>query len=100
LKHRAKLSISDKLEIAHKVIIDLEMQSDIAREYRVSNSRVSEIVKAAKKKPETMREAIEEEHGKAQQIFQLHHFIETLFAEDYVIVRANDVRELFNACYG
>jgi predicted nucleic acid-binding protein len=95
-----KLSTSDKLAIAHKAIINLEMQSDISKEYRVSNSRVSEIVKAVKKKPEMTREAIEEEHGKAQQIFQLHHFIEGLFAESYVIERANDVRELFNATYG
>jgi xylose isomerase len=100
LKHRAKLDTSEKLGIAHKVIIDLEIQSDVAREYRVSNSRVSQIVKAAKKKPEMMREAVEEEDRRVQQIFQLHHFIKGLLAEDYVIVRANDVRELFNACYG
>jgi hypothetical protein len=47
-----------------------------------------------------IKEGIEEEHGKVQQIFQLHYFIESLFAEGYVIERANDVRELFNATYG
>jgi hypothetical protein len=100
LKHRAKLDTSDKLGIAHKVIIDGEVQSDVAKEYRISNSRVSQIVKASKKKPEMTREAIEEEHGRVQQIFQLHHFINNLLADGYVIERANDVRELFNAHHG
>jgi hypothetical protein len=58
LKHRKKLNTSDKLEIAHKVVMDLEKQVDVAREFSISASRVSEIVKEARKQPEVIREAI------------------------------------------
>jgi hypothetical protein len=35
-KGRKKLDLSDKLAIAQKVVIDLETQADVARNYQVS----------------------------------------------------------------
>ena len=31
-----KISISDKIQIVHKVIVDLELQQEVAKEFRVS----------------------------------------------------------------
>jgi hypothetical protein len=41
LKHKAMLDDTEKLEIAHKVIIGMEKHSEVASEYQVSNARVS-----------------------------------------------------------
>ena len=40
-KHRTKISNSDILQIAYKVIIDHEKHADVAREYRVGSARIS-----------------------------------------------------------
>ena len=40
-KYTSKLSNSDILMIAHKVFVQQEKQSDLAKEFRVSKARIS-----------------------------------------------------------
>jgi hypothetical protein len=44
-KRREKLDLKDKLAIAQKVVIGLETQAGVARNYQVSQARVSAIVR-------------------------------------------------------
>jgi hypothetical protein len=41
LKQRAKLSLQDKLQILKRVVIDKEMEAEVAKEFRTSKARVS-----------------------------------------------------------
>ena len=45
MKKRAKLSDLDQLDIAHKVLIEKSYHTEVAREYRISASRISAIIK-------------------------------------------------------
>jgi hypothetical protein len=40
-KHRKKLKTQEKLEILKKVVIEKEMEKEVAREFRISIARVS-----------------------------------------------------------
>ena len=44
LKNRPKISNDEILQIAHRVIIEHEKQAEVAREFRITSSRVSQIV--------------------------------------------------------
>ena len=41
VKNRAKVSVNEKLDIAYKAIVEKEKVADLAREYRVTNARIS-----------------------------------------------------------
>ena len=48
IKNQPKLSNSDILDIAHKAIVVGDQQQIIAKEYRISSARVSQIVRRVK----------------------------------------------------
>lgn len=56
LKKRAKLTDTEALTIAYKVLIDKEYQTDVAKTYRISVPRVSAIVKKASNNPRIFHE--------------------------------------------
>ena len=43
LKNRAKLSTEEKVNIAHRVLVGHELQGDVARDFGVTRSRISQI---------------------------------------------------------
>ena len=47
IKKREKLSEIDQLSIVHSVLVEMEYQTDVAKGYRVSTSRVNQIIKKA-----------------------------------------------------
>ena len=49
MKQKAKLNGLDHLDIAYKVLVEHHYQSEVAKEYRISASRVSSIVKSISK---------------------------------------------------
>ena len=49
IKHRQKVSDTEKLQIVHKVLVQFEKQPDVAKEYRISAARVCQLVKQARK---------------------------------------------------
>jgi len=50
------LSVDDKINIVHKVLVEFKYQQDVAKEYRISLNHVSQLVHKARKKPEFLRE--------------------------------------------
>ena len=55
-KKPPKISTSQKLEISDRVVRGCEAMKDLAIEFRISTSRVCNIVAELKKKPEVIRE--------------------------------------------
>ena len=96
-KHRAKITIDDQLEIAKKAILDCEPVRDLAKEYRVSQSRISNIISQARKKPEILRERISREAEKAERNEDLVGFIEDKLQSGEVVQRAEDVKLAYEA---
>jgi len=45
MKKRPKVTDTEKISIAYSVLVEKEFQTDIAKGYRLSNSRVNAIVK-------------------------------------------------------
>ena len=56
MRKRGKISDSEALTIAYKVLIDKEYQADVAKAHRTSASRVSTIVKKASNNPRIFEE--------------------------------------------
>ena len=97
LKHRAKLETKEKLDIAYRVIKENELIADLAKEFRVSQARVSQIVSQARKKPEVLAENINKDAEKARTKEDLATFIEALAKSGRMIERAADVKQLYEA---
>jgi len=51
-----KLTLEEKIEISHKVICQGELQADVAKEYRLSKTYVSNIVNRSWKNPKYIGE--------------------------------------------
>jgi Trp operon repressor len=54
----SRLSLDEKMTIVNRIVIGLESQTDLAKEYRVSKAAISVMLKSIKKTPEAIREAI------------------------------------------
>ena len=50
--------LSTKLKIGHRVLIQKESQSDLAKEFRVSPKFISQLIASLKKKREMMHEMV------------------------------------------
>ena len=94
-KHTAKITTMQQLDIADRVIRGCEPISDLAKEFRVSQSRISQIVSLVRKKPEVIRERISKETEQAMEDEDLALFVETKLDKGEVLVRADDVRKDF-----
>ena len=55
------MTVADKVNIVHKVIIQGHPNKDVAREYRVTASYVSTLVQKARKKPKFLSEMVQEQ---------------------------------------
>ena len=53
-KKRQKIQASEILSIAYRVLIEKEFQTNVARAYRISSSRVSGILKKIMNNPGTL----------------------------------------------
>ena len=47
LKKRSKVSDTEKLSIAHAVLVEKEFETEVAKAFRLSNARINAIVKQA-----------------------------------------------------
>lgn len=70
------------------MIRDCEPLADLAKEFRVSVSRISAIATEARRKPEVLRERISREAEKAERDVELADFVEEKLQDGEVIVRA------------
>ena len=52
------MTVAEKIEIVHKVVIEHEFQKDVAREYRVKNGVINQIVRKARKRPQLLDELV------------------------------------------
>ena len=59
------LTVHEKLDIAHKVLVENELRKDVAKEYRISYQVVNRIVDKVKKKPGWLTEIISQHEEKA-----------------------------------
>ena len=55
-KHRPKISNRDILTIAYRVLVEYEKMADVAKEFRTSTARVSQIIKRVKQNKEVFAE--------------------------------------------
>ena len=61
-KNRGKMgriTIGEKIELAHKVICGYHTHEYVAREMKISRSTVSELIRKIRKNPELLHELIE-----------------------------------------
>lgn len=86
-----------QLNIAERVIRGYEPISDLAKEFRVSPGRISQIVSLIRKKPEVVRERISKEAEKAREDEDLAQFVEAKLQNREVLQRAEDVRKDFES---
>ena len=75
-----------QLDIADRVIRGCEPISDLAKEFRVSQSRISQIVSLVRKKPEVIRERISKLAEKSMEDEDLALFVETKLDKGEVLV--------------
>ena len=53
-----RFSLEEKLEVAHEVIVEGEIQKEVAKKYRVSVKVVSALINKIRRKPELLRDLI------------------------------------------
>ena len=75
-KHSKKITTLRRLEIADKVITGQEFIADVAKEYRVTPARISQIVQKMRKQPEEVVDDINEHYDKALEDEAIASFIE------------------------
>ena len=57
-RRRPKLTVAEKLEIVHKMLVGYEHQQDVAKEFRVSRQLIQLLVNKARKKKDFVDELI------------------------------------------
>ena len=55
-RSKGQISLKEKIEITKKVLVDYVKQADVAREYRVTIGRISQLVKLSRKNPKYLNE--------------------------------------------
>ena len=99
-KHHARITVTQKLEIADRVVRGCEPIKDLAMEFRVSPSRISNIVREMRTKPELVREQINQEATKALTDENLAAFVDEKLNRGELIQRAEDVMTQFEESSG
>ena len=79
------------------MIKENELIADLAKEFRVSKARVSQIVSQVRKKPAVLTEEIKKDAEKARSREDLATFVEALVNNGKTIERAADVQQLYKA---
>ena len=73
---------------------------DLAKEFRVSPARISNIVKELKTKPEVIREKIAQEADKALTDEKLADFVDDKLSNGEMVERAEDIMNQFEESGG
>ena len=73
---------------------------DLAKEFRVSSARISNIVKEIRTKPEVIREKIAQEADKALTDESLADFVDEKLDNGEMIERAEDIQRQFEESGG
>ena len=100
IKNRLKLSNKDILEIAHKAIVVGDQQNGIAREYRVSPARVSQIVRKVKANRQVLQEMREADVQKSDRRSTIRQVIEQMVQQTDHVSCADEVRWILEHNFG
>ena len=104
LKRRGRkpktLGLNQKLEIVHRVLVGGESQSDLAKDFRVSQSLISNLVTKVRKKPELLRELISKRAEKQLGDLELADFIEDRMKQGVQIRTVKQTSEDYETASG
>ena len=64
MRKNRNLSITEKVDISHKVLVLHESQTEVAREYRVTTSCVCHIIRKSRSNSKYLEELMAERDGK------------------------------------
>ena len=91
IKNRPKLSNRDILAIAHKAIVSGDQQQAIAREYRISSARVSQLVNRVKANRPVLEEMMLEDVRKSDRRAVIKQVIGQMVLQTDHMSSANEV---------
>jgi hypothetical protein len=83
------------MQIAERVIMGQESQTDLAKELRLSTAAISVIVQMARKKPEVIREAIASRAEKLYEENTLADYIENFILENGQINNLKEIKDSY-----
>ena len=95
-RRRAVLSVDEKINIVHKVLVEFEYQKDVAKEYRISIQTVSTLVSKAKKKPEFLRELWDKRSKKEEKVTAAVQNVSQMINNHEIIDSADKVTTTLN----
>ena len=84
-KRRGPVTLNEKIDIVHRVLIGFEKHADVARELRVAPSVVAMVIYKAKQKKEVLRELLNKREEAASRRETIKAFTEGLNARRVVI---------------
>ena len=87
------MSVSDKIDIVHRVLIQNETHASTAKEHRVSALVVGKLMKKARQNPRFIEEMVSEREGKTILDTILSQVIQGLNDEHVVIDNIQQVKE-------
>ena len=90
-----RVTLSEKIELVHKVICGYHTHEYVAREMKLSRSTVSELVRKVRKNPELLhelREKKEEENIRRKEIVET---IDTMNNNNQIISSIKELQEIF-----
>lgn len=58
------MSVAEKIQVVHQVLVGHDFQKDVAREHRISNTTVSKLVKKAVKNKDFLDELMQMQQEK------------------------------------
>ena len=84
-KKRGPLRLFEKIQMVHQVLVQMEYQRDVAKEHRVSESVVSRLVSAAKRKKHMLAELLQLQGSRAEKETQTSEGITWMNSQDVFI---------------
>ena len=96
-RRQQRLTLDEKIAIAHRVIVSCESQMDLAQEFRVSGAVVSALITKLRRRPELLADAISEAHEKQHLDLRLAEFIEAQLRQGVQIRTVKQVRDDYEA---
>jgi len=87
-KRRGPLTISERIDIAHRVLIGFEKHSDLAKEFRVSPGVIAQVIHKAKVNKEFLSELLSKRDEKEHKRKIIESYVEGLNAKHVVIDNA------------
>ena len=97
-RKRGVLTTADKIDITHRVIIEFEKQTEVAKEYRVTSQVVASIIHKAKKNKNFLKELLDAADMKERQRHTIQETVSSLNHSRSIIDSAKDIVSKVNAC--